>query len=166
MHSTATLEFQNQLISLLPRMRGWALALTRNAAAADDLVQEAVVRALARHDSFTMGSHSAAWMHRIMLNHFISGIRSRHEFTSVEEIPEVPVAAEQHGKIDCDELSNAFENLPEYQKEVLRQIVLEDRTYEDVSLTSGCAVGTLKSRVHRARTTLRAHMEGTRALTV
>jgi RNA polymerase sigma-70 factor, ECF subfamily len=164
MQSTVSQEFQDQLTSLLPKMRTWALAMTRNAAAADDLVQEVAVRALAKNDSFAPGSHFAAWVHRIMVNHFISGVRNRREFASVEDLPEIPVGAEQQDKIDFDELSSAFDSLPDYQKDVLRQIVIEDRSYEDVSQASGCSVGTLKSRVHRARVALRAHMEGSRKL--
>ena len=70
-------EFHSQLIPLLPRLRVQALALTRNRAAAEDLVQDAVANALAAQDSFTPGTNFAAWMHRILRNRFISTLRKR-----------------------------------------------------------------------------------------
>src|SRR4051794_37081813 len=81
-------EFHNELTSLLPRMRVWALTLTRNSAEADDLVQDVAAKALAAHEAFTLDTNFSAWVHRIMVNHFISGRRQRREFSSVEEMPE------------------------------------------------------------------------------
>ena len=141
-------------------MRVWALALTKNGSAAEDLVQDVATKALVKQTSFELGTNFNAWIHRIMVNHFISSVRERREFASIEEIPDVSMAAEQHAKIDLDRLSIEFDRLPDYQKEVVRQIVIEQRTYEDVSKSSGCAIGTLKSRLHRARLVLRARLDG------
>jgi len=158
--STAPGEFERQLVCLLPTMRAWALALTRSASAADDLVQDAATKVLTNRSNFEQGTNFRAWVHRIMLNHFISSLRTRREFVSIEEMPEVPVAAEQQAKLDLDRLNAEIARLPDYQRELLRQIAVEERSYEDVSKSCGCAIGTLKSRVHRVRSVLRARLDG------
>ena len=84
-------EFQEQLIEFLPKMRVWALALTRNRAAADDLTQDVATKALVAQDCFIPGTNFSAWVHRIMINHFISSVRSKREFTDMENMPEVAV---------------------------------------------------------------------------
>ena len=71
-----TPEFEEQLVSLMPKLRVWALGMTRNHAAADDLVQEVAAKALAANNAFEAGTNFGAWMHRIMVNQFITGIRS------------------------------------------------------------------------------------------
>lgn len=157
-------EFDQNLISLLPKMRGWAMALTRNRAAADDLIQDAASKALAAHASFMPGTNFSAWVHRIMVNHFISGVRGRPAFTDFEDVPEVAVPAAHEDRIALRELGWAMERLPPDQRQALSLVVLEDRSYEDVSDTIGEAVGTLKSRVHRARVQLRSHMMGDRPM--
>ena len=153
-------EFEAQLTNLLPRMRIWALSLTKNMSAADDLVQDVATKALMKRTSFELGTNFNAWVHRIMVNHFISSVREQRKFVGIEEMPDDSTAAEQHAKIDLDRLSIEFDRLPDYQKEVVRQIVIEQRTYEDVSKSSGCAIGTLKSRLHRARFVLRTRLDG------
>jgi RNA polymerase sigma-70 factor, ECF subfamily len=141
-------------------MRIWALALTKNMSAADDLVQDVATKALVKKTSFELGTNFNAWIHRIMVNHFISSVRERREFASIGEMPDVSMAAEQQAKVDLDRLSVEFDRLPNYLREALCQITLEQRSYEDVSKSTGCAIGTLKSRVHRARLVLRARLDG------
>jgi RNA polymerase sigma-70 factor (ECF subfamily) len=153
-------DFQQQLISLMPKMRRWALSLTRNGAAADDLVQDAATKALAASDAFAPGTNFSAWVHRIMVNHFISGVRRRQEYTDMDAMPDVPVAAAHEDRAALRELSWAVNRLPPDQKEALFMIALEEKSYESASELSGCAIGTLKSRVHRARLQLRAYMDG------
>ncbi|MGE4043353.1 MAG: sigma-70 family RNA polymerase sigma factor [Acetobacteraceae bacterium] len=153
-------EFEGQLISLFPKLRGWALALTRNPGAADDLVQDVALKALAAQHSFTPGTNFGAWVHRIMINHFVSGIRRRREFVSDELAMEVPVDGAHEDRTALLELSRALERLPEEQHYALSRIVLNEESYEDVSAETGQAIGTLKSRVHRARVHLRSYMGG------
>ena len=153
-------EFHDQLISFLPKMRVWALALTRNRAAADDLTQDVAAKALAAQNCFIPGTNFSAWVHRIMINHFISGIRGKREFTDMENIPEVAVAATHEDRTALRELGWAVDRLPPDQREALFMIVLQEQSYEDAAEQTGCAIGTLKSRVHRARLQLRAFLMG------
>jgi RNA polymerase sigma-70 factor (ECF subfamily) len=156
-------DFRDQLIQFLPRMRVWALALTRNRAAADDLTQDVATKVLVAQDCFTPGTNFSAWVHRIMVNHFISSVRSRREYTDVDTMPEMPVPAPHEDRTALRELGWALERLPRDQREALQIIVLQEQSYEDAAAVTGCAIGTLKSRVHRARLQLRAFLSGDRA---
>lgn len=152
--------FEEQLIAFLPRMRVWALALTRNRAAAEDLTQDVAAKALLAQDCFAPGTNFSAWVHRIMLNHFISSVRNKREFTDMENMPEQPVSASHEDRTALRELSWALNRLPSDQREALLMIVLHEISYETAAEKTGCAIGTLKSRVHRARLQLRSFMLG------
>ena len=118
------------------------------------------MKALAASESFATGTNFSAWMYRIMTNHFISGVRSRREYSAFDNLPEVGIPAAQHDRTELRELNLAFQRLPKEQKEALRMIGIEEQSYEEAADATGCAVGTLKSRVHRARLNLRSQMHG------
>jgi RNA polymerase sigma-70 factor, ECF subfamily len=160
MTSADSPEFQDQLTEFLPKMRIQALALTRNRTAAEDLVQEVAMKVLIACDSFIPGSNFPAWVHRIMVNQFISNVRRQREYCDLDQMPELGVRAAQEDLTDLREINVAFQRLPKDQREALRLIAIEELSYEEVSDTIGCAVGTLKSRVHRARLQLRSEMSG------
>jgi RNA polymerase sigma-70 factor (ECF subfamily) len=153
-------DFQDLLIALLPKMRVWALALTRNRAAAEDLTQDVAAKALVARDCFMPGTNFSAWVHRIMINHFISGVRNRREFTDMDAMPDLPVPATHEDRTALRELGWALNRLPPDQREALSMIVLQEKSYEAAAEVTGCAIGTLKSRVHRARLQLRAYLTG------
>jgi RNA polymerase sigma-70 factor (ECF subfamily) len=153
-------EFNDLLISFLPKMRVWALALTRNRAAADDLTQDVAAKALLAKDCFMPGTNFSAWVHRIMINHFISSVRNKREFTDMDNMPELPVSAAHEDRTALRELSWAVTRLPPDQREALFMIAVQEIPYETAAERTGCAIGTLKSRVHRARLQLRAYMMG------
>ncbi len=153
-------DFNDLLISFLPKMRDWALALTRNRAAANDLTQDVATKVLAARDCFIPGTNFSAWVHRIMINHFISSVRNKKEFADMDNVPEVPVLAAHEDRTALRELGWAVDRLPPDQREALFMIVLQERSYEDAAEVTGCAIGTLKSRVHRARLQLRSFLSG------
>jgi RNA polymerase sigma-70 factor (ECF subfamily) len=153
-------DFQDQLIAFLPKMRVWALALTRNRAAAEDLTQDVATKALVARDCFIPGTNFSAWIHRIMINHFISSVRNRREFTDMDSMPDLPVPAAHEDRTALRELGWALNRLPPDQREALFMIVLQEKSYEAAAEVTGCAIGTLKSRVHRARLQLRAYLTG------
>jgi RNA polymerase sigma-70 factor, ECF subfamily len=155
-------DFQEQLIEFLPKTRIWALALTRNRAAAEDLTQDVATKVLVAKDCFTPGTNFSAWVHRIMVNHFISNVRTRREYTDVDTIPDMPVPAAHEDRTALRELGWALNRLPRDQREALQMIVLQEQSYEDAAEVTGCAIGTMKSRVHRARLQLRAFLAGER----
>src|SRR5919199_1550882 len=155
-------EFHTQLVALVPKLRIQALALTRNRAAAEDLVQDAVANALAAQDSFTPGTNFAAWMHRILRNRFISTLRKQRETTDIEDLPmsAFAVGAAHEDRMVLKELSRALGRLPDDQRAALLMVVLQGLSYEEVAQATGCAVGTAKSRVFRARHQLQVWLTG------
>jgi RNA polymerase sigma-70 factor (ECF subfamily) len=87
-------------------------------------------------------------------------VDAAHAGAHLDQIPEVGMRGAQEDQTDLHELNLAFQRLPEDQQDALRLIAVEERSYEEVSDTIGCAIGTLKSRVHRARVQLRSVMSG------
>ena len=152
-------EFEKQVVDLLPKLRSWAWYLTRDVTATEDLVQDAALKALLAFESFTPGTNFPAWVRRIMYNHFISGVRQTRAYTTLNNMPEIAVAETQPDQINIREAGLAFNALPQQQKDALRAIVLQDRPYEEASRLMGISIGTLKSRVHRARLQLRDQSE-------
>ena len=105
-------DFHEQLTEFLPKMRIWALALTRNRAAAEDLTQDVATKALMAKDCFIPGTNFSAWVHRIMINHFISSVRNKREFTDMDTMPELPVPAAHEDRTALRELGWALNRLP------------------------------------------------------
>jgi RNA polymerase sigma-70 factor (ECF subfamily) len=158
----ATATFHDQVIALLPKLRVQALALTRNRAAAEDLVQDAVCNALSAQTSFIPGTNFPAWMHRILRNRFISNLRKRRDTTDIEDVPASAFAtdAPHEDRMALKELARAMAHLPPDQREALVMVVVHGMSYEELAGSTGCAVGTAKSRVFRARRQLESWLMG------
>jgi len=154
--------FHDQVISILPKLRVQALALTRNRASAEDLVQDAVCNALSAHDSFIPGTNFPAWMHRILRNRFISNLRKRRDTTDIDDVPASVFAtdAPHEDRLALKELAGAMGRLPPDQREALVMVVIHGMSYEALAEATGCAVGTAKSRVFRARRQLETWLLG------
>jgi len=154
--------FHDQVIAILPKLRVQALSLTRNRAAAEDLVQDAVCNALAAQNSFIPGTNFSAWMHRILRNRFISDLRKRRDTTDIDDVPASSFASNptHEDSLALKDLSLALSRLPSDQREALIMVVVQGMSYEELAEATGCAVGTAKSRVFRARRQLEAWMTG------
>ncbi len=154
--------FHGQVITILPKLRVQALALTRNRAAAEDLVQDAVCNALSAQASFIPGTNFAAWMHRILRNRFISNLRKRRDTTDIDDVPAAAFATEapHEDRLALKDLGKAMTRLPADQREALIMVVVQGMSYEALAEATGCAVGTAKSRVFRARRQLEAWLMG------
>ena len=157
-----TAAFHDQIITILPKLRVQALALTRNRAAAEDLVQDAVCNALSAQSSFIPGTNFAAWMHRILRNRFISNLRKRRDTTDIDDVPASAFATEapHEDRLALKDLSKAMTRLPSDQREALVMVVVHGMSYEALAEATGCAVGTAKSRVFRARRQLETWLMG------
>jgi len=157
-----TSDFHELLKAQLPRLRVMALAMTRERAAADDLVQDTVVNALAGQDSFAPGTNFGAWTYRIMRNLFISGRRRVRPVVDIEDAPgaALAVAAGHEDAVMAHEVMTAMGRLPLAQREALLMVSLEGLSYEEVAEHCGCSIGTAKSRVCRARRALQAILVG------
>ena len=163
---TATYEgefnFHDLLTTTLPRLRVQALALTRNRADADDLVQAAVTSALAARHSFTPGTNFGAWMFRILRNRFISDIRRKRETADLDDVPSSAFArpGAQEDSLVMRELRIHMARLPVEQRTALVMVTVQGMSYEEVAAAMNCAVGTAKCRVFRARQTLQRWLTG------
>lgn len=154
--------FHNQVIAILPKLRIQALGLTRNRAAAEDLVHDAICSALAAQASFIPETNFPAWMYRIVRNRFISNLRKRRDTTDIDELPASAFAtkAPHEDRLALKDLDHAMGRLPVDQREALIMIVVQGMSYEELAEATGCAVGTAKSRVFRARRQLETWMTG------
>ncbi|ATE60844.1 sigma-70 family RNA polymerase sigma factor [Thauera sinica] len=155
------MSFQDDLLAEIPRLRRYARALTGDAARADDLVQDTLERALGRWRLWRPGN-LRAWLMTMMHNLFINEVRavSAVEYRDGAELPERPARPPQDDGLELRDLERALQALPAEQREVLLLIGLEDLTYEDVARITGVPVGTVMSRLSRARGRLRGLLSG------
>lgn len=145
---------REELLEHIPNLRAFAISLCGNAERADDLVQETLMKAWGHLDSFTPGTNMRAWLFTILRNVFYTELRKRRR--EVED-PDETMAAnlatrpEQDGHMDLSDFKEALEQLPSGQREALILIGAAGMSYEEAAQICGCAVGTIKSRVNRAR---------------
>lgn len=154
--------FKTDLLAAIPSLRAFAMSLAQNSDKADDLVQETLVKSWDKQASFTPGTNLKAWLFTILRNCFISERRKkRHEVEDGDGhlAASVGVAGAQASHMDLLDFAKAFEALPDDQREALILIGAEGFAYEEAAQMCGCAVGTMKSRVNRARTRLSTMLE-------
>jgi RNA polymerase sigma-70 factor (ECF subfamily) len=148
---------REMILAAVPRLRAFAISLTGSVDRADDLVQETLLRAWTHFDSFQTGTNFNAWLFTILRNLFRSDYRKRKREVADSDgiysrcLSSVP---EQTGKIELIEVRTALAKLPPEQREALILIGADGLSYEETAQICGCAVGTIKSRVNRARTRL------------
>jgi RNA polymerase sigma-70 factor (ECF subfamily) len=158
------MEFGQLLESEIPRLRRYARALARNSAKADDLVQSSLVRALEKQHLWQPGSNLRAWLFTILHNQHVNDVRHSHRQGSLRPVEDAepvwraePVA---DASLQLRDLQRAINTLSHEQREVLLLVGLEGMRYEQVATILDIPVGTVRSRLSRARTTLRVLMEG------
>ena len=154
--------FQRELVTLIPHLRAFARTLTGNATAADDLAQDAMIKAWDARASFQLGTNMKAWTFMILRNQFYSD--KRRSWRSVQLDQEAAertlVAVDDPGSpIALDELRMAMTMLPHEQREALILVGAGGFAYEEAADICGCAVGTVTSRVSRARKALQGILE-------
>ncbi len=163
--------FQNQLVALLPAMKAFAVMLTRNRQTADDLVNDTVLRALRKRDLYAMGTNLKAWLFTIMRNIHINNLRAgqRSRLVEVDDdlLPNLAsVAPGQEHVLVLKELFRAMDGLNADQREVLLLVVGQDLSYEETAKIVGCPIGTVRSRLARARRELERMLAGEVAMPV
>jgi RNA polymerase sigma-70 factor, ECF subfamily len=150
--------------AILPKLRRYALILTRDAVAADDLVQECVVRALAKMHLWTAGTDLRAWLFMILHNQYISHVRRATRERSILEWNDAvsgSICAPQQmaqlelRELELRELERAIRSLPGEQRSVILLVGLTRATYDDVATACDVPVGTIRSRLSRGRRALR-----------
>ena len=148
---------RDAVLAAIPKLRAFAISLSGNVDRADDLVQETMLRALANIHSFQPGTNLQAWLFTILRNLFRSEYRKRRrevedaDGSYAESLKSHP---EQHGRLEFEEFRVALGKLPQDQREALILVGASGFSYEEAAEICECAVGTIKSRVNRARTRL------------
>jgi RNA polymerase sigma-70 factor, ECF subfamily len=148
---------RDDLVAAIPNMRAFAISLCGNRDRADDLVQEALVKAWNHLESFEQGTNLKAWLFTILRNAYFSELRKTKREVADSDgqfAARQAVAPEQQGHLDLIDLNNALSQLPPDQREALILVGAEGFSYEDAASICACAVGTVKSRVNRARVKL------------
>jgi RNA polymerase sigma-70 factor (ECF subfamily) len=153
------------LVGQIPYLRRYARALTRNAADADDLVQTALMRGIVNMDRFEQGTNLRAWLLTIMHNVFIDGVRKAKRARDADESAESMMSGlytrpNQVESLQLGDLQQAMARLPEEQRITLILVALEDMSYEEAAKVTGVPVGTVRSRLSRARHALIRMVDG------
>ncbi|MBN9047270.1 MAG: RNA polymerase sigma factor [Rhizobiales bacterium] len=149
--------FKRELLASLPGLRAFAVSLIGQHDRADDLVQDTIMKAWAKQSSFEMGTNMKAWLFTILRNEFFSQMRKRGrevQDTDGAFSERLAVHPSQYGSLDLQDFRAALEQLPDDQREAIILIGASGFAYEEAAEICGCAVGTIKSRVSRARTRL------------
>jgi RNA polymerase sigma-70 factor (ECF subfamily) len=156
-------EFEATLLDAVPHVRAFARSLTRNREEADDLTHDAVVRALGAMNQFTPGTNFKAWIFTILRNLYYNGRRRQSSrFSSIDDMPglEPSIEPSQESALAFNDFRRAFFQLTDVHREVLTLVGAGGLSYEEAAAVCDCRVGTVKSRVSRARAELKELLEG------
>jgi len=156
-------DFKAELIALIPYMRAFARTLCRDATFADDLAQDALARAWSCRSSYEPGTNLKAWTFMILRNGFYSHTRRSWRSSQLDQgVAEATLVAvsDPTATLELNDLRRAMTMLPKEQCEALTLIGAAGLSYEEAAEICGVAIGTMKSRVSRARTRLAEILEG------
>jgi len=162
-HSSLLLDspFEQELLTCIPALRPYARKLTGNTFAADDLIQDTLLKAIEKNRLWQRGTNLKAWLKTIMRNRFIETCR-KHQPSYVQDVadvaPSAATAVESGGQmlqVELQETYLAIDRLADKYREVLTAITLDGASYQEVSDDLGIPVGTVRSRLSRARSALR-----------
>jgi RNA polymerase sigma-70 factor (ECF subfamily) len=162
MTSRKTQGFETELIEAAPFLRAFARTLCHDAEHAEDLAQETLLKAWQRHDQFQAGTNLRAWLATILRNRYYSLGRRRKWHADYDgEIERTLVAPDdQEASVELEDVRRALAMLPDFQREALILVGAGGMSYEEVAQIVGCPLGTVKSRVRRARDELQAILAG------
>ncbi len=144
----------DEVIELIPRLRAYARALTRDMEDADDLVQETLLKALSNIDSYQPGTMMRAWLFTIMRNTFYTNVKKRaRERPGLEDCVsgQLTTMPDHDRVIQGKSVLAAIAKLPDHYREILVLVVMLGESYQDAAQICGVSIGTVKSRVNRAR---------------
>lgn len=150
-------DFRQSLLATLPHLRAFARGLCGRPDMADDLVQETAIKAWAAQDRFTPGTNMRAWTFAILRNHFLSELRrSRRQVDYDPDLAErlLVTGPDQEGPLHLSDMQAALQRLSPERREAVLLIGAGGFSYEEAALICDCAIGTMKSRVARARAEL------------
>ena len=147
-------EFRRELLTVLPHLRAFARGLSGRPDFADDLVQEAAIKAWTARDRYTAGTNMRAWTFAILRNHYLSELRKSKRQTDLDEgaVERMLVMeADQEGPLHLGDMESALQKLAPERREAVLLVGASGFSYEEAAEIAGCPIGTMKSRVARAR---------------
>lgn len=156
-------DFHKELTAAIPHLRAFARTLCGNRDRADDLAQETLMKAWAARDRYVAGTSFRAWTFTILRHHYFGQLRRERFVGEYDEgLAEtiLNTEGEQEGQLEATDVLRALETLPDAQREVLILMAVGSVSYEEIAEICGVAVGTVKSRIARARAALSAVLEG------
>jgi RNA polymerase sigma-70 factor (ECF subfamily) len=154
--------FRQELVATLPHLRAFARGLCGRHDFADDLVQETAIKAWSARERFEPGTNFRAWTFTILRNHYLSELRRSRRQVEYDEaaVEKLLVAdADQEAPLHLNDVQKALQKLPEERREALLLVGAGGFSYEEAASISGCAIGTMKSRVARGRAALAELLE-------
>ena len=154
--------FKREMLAALPNLRAFAVSLAGKHDKADDLVQDAIMKAWAKQDSFEPGTNMKAWLFTILRNEFYSQMRKRGREIQDSDgyfTERMSVHPGQYGSLDLRDFQVALARLPDDQREAIILVGASGFSYEEAANVCGCAIGTIKSRVSRARAQLQVELK-------
>ncbi|GJE13235.1 sigma-70 family RNA polymerase sigma factor [Methylobacterium longum] len=145
--------FKKLLVAVAPALRRFAISLARDPTAADDLMQDTLMRAWHARARFELGTNFEAWTFTILRNAFYSGHRRSREVQDDDgsHTAQLATPPEQDGRLDLQDVRAALDRLVPTMREALILVAIENLTYEEAAAVMNCQIGTVKSRVWRAR---------------
>ena len=157
--TTSETDVRHQIVALLPRLRRFAMTLAGTRDVADDVLQAACEKALGRLDQFTPGTRLDSWMFQIVRTTFIDHIRRQQRRQHADLTPEIVDAIPSDARIheqtaaraDLAIVRGEIARLPDEQREVLALVTIDGLSYQDAADTLGVPIGTIMSRLSRAR---------------
>ncbi|HEX6957349.1 MAG TPA: sigma-70 family RNA polymerase sigma factor [Ferrovibrio sp.] len=156
-------DFRTILLEEIPALRAWAHSLCHNRDLADDLIQETLTKAWANRQAFVLGTSMRAWLYTILRNTYYNLLRQkRREVADAEGRHAESMVAQpaQQAKLELQEVAQALYKLPLKQREVLILIGASGLSYEEAAMICDCSIGTIKSRLSRARQAMAAMLDG------
>lgn len=146
--------FRDELLSVLPHLRAFARGLSGRPDFADDLVQEALIKAWTARERYTAGTNMRAWTFAILRNHFLSELRKNRRMTELDEGAAerlLVMEADQESPLHLGDMESALQKLAPERREAVLLVGASGFSYEEAAEIAGCPIGTMKSRVARAR---------------
>jgi len=154
--------WRDEVVAMIPALRAFAWSVSRNGSDADDLVQDTLIKAWTHRDKFEPGTNLRAWLFTILRNtYYTAVVRRRREVRDEDGVHARKLTAppSQEWGLQMQSLQQALEQLPAEHREALILVGAAGLSYEEAAEICGCALGTIKSRVNRARNKLLKIME-------
>ncbi len=161
--SPAEEAFRVELMSVLPHLRAFARGLSGRPDFADDLVQEALIKAWTARERYTPGTNMRAWTFAILRNHYLSELRKSRRQTDLDEATVerlLVMEPDQESPLHLGDMEVALQKLAPERREAVLLVGASGFSYEEAAEIAGCPIGTMKSRVARARGDLTRLLDG------